>query len=347
MVSIKDVAKKAGVSVGVVSKAFNNYPDVGKETRKRIMDIAQELDYSPNRIARNLSSKKNSAISLISSGFEENDQKDNNSFELFKGIYFGSQQLNLDFSIYFTDSFKQQEQSYVQFCRERNIGGAILQGIKLDDPFFKEMVDTNVPCVLIDVVMDEPQSCVGSVTIQNRKATEDLTAYLIERGHRDIAIMAGTKEAYVNEERLKGVQDALLKHGLTFEDKMLFYADFDDQQAYEKAKTYLKTHRPTAFVCLSDLMAYGVMKAAQELGLSVPEDVSVVGFDNSMIAGMTTPTITTIAQDFFEMGRQSALLLNRIVNGESKENEIYLNYELLERESVQDFTNSDRKEHES
>ncbi|MDV2582242.1 LacI family DNA-binding transcriptional regulator [Alkalibacillus haloalkaliphilus] len=338
MVSIKDVAKKAGVSVGVVSKALNNYPDVGEKTRQRVLETANELEYSPNRVARMLSSKKNSAISLISSGFEENDQKDNNSFELFKGIYFGSQQLNLDFSIYFTDSFKQEEQSYVQFCRERNIGGAILQGIRLDDPFFKEMVDTEVPCVLIDVLMDDPQPCVGSVTIQNREATKALTNYLIEKGHEDIAIMAGTKEAYVNEERLSGVEEALVESGLTFEDRPVFYADFDDGEAYEKAKTFLQTHRPTAFVCFSDLMAYGVMRAAQDLGLSIPEDLSVVGFDDSMIAGMTSPGITTVAQDFFEMGHQAALLLNRIVDGEADETEVYLNYKLLERESVKDLT---------
>ncbi|WP_027965234.1 LacI family DNA-binding transcriptional regulator [Halalkalibacillus halophilus] len=340
MVSIKDVAKEAGVSVSVVSKALNNYPDVGEKTRMHILEVAEHMNYAPNRIAKNLSSKKNSAISLISSGFEANDQKDNNSFELFKGIYYGSQQLNVDFSIYFTDSFKQREQSYVQFCRERNIGGAILQGIRLDDPFFKEMVDTNVPCVLVDVLVEEPIDYVGSVSICNREATAEMTDYLIERGHTDLAIMAGTKEAYVNEERLKGVYDSTEKLGLKIKGDYILHADFNDEKAYQLALDFLKEHRPSAVICFSDLMAYGVIRAAQELGVRVPEDLSVTGFDNSMISGLTSPTITTISQDFFEMGKASAYLLHQLMNESEEAKETFLTYELLERQSVKDLTKS-------
>ena len=334
MATIKDVAKKAGVSVAVVSKAFNNYKDISPETRKRILEIAKELNYSPNRIARKLSSKKHSAISLISSGFAENDKKDNNSFELFIGVYIGSKEKNLDFSIYFTDSSKQHEISFVQYCRQHNIGGTILQGIRLDDPYFKELVDAKTPCVLIDVAMEEKNPLVGLVTIDNFKATKEITNYLLDLGHDDFIIVAGRKEAYVNEQRLLGVKSALNEVGITLDDTKIIYADFSDQLAYEKVSVYLNKHRPSAFICFSDLMAYGAIRAIQDFGLSVPEDISVTGFDDSMISSMSQPTITTIEQNFFEMGRQAAHLLNKLMNNETEENEVYLGYKLLERESV-------------
>lgn len=338
MVSIKDVAKQAGVSVGVVSKAFNGYPDVNVKTRERIFEIAKEMKYSPNRVAKSLSSKQPSSVGLIASGFKTNDKKDNNSYMLFKGVYAGIEELNRDLSMYFTDSKKQKHKSYVQYCTERNIGGAILQGMRVDDPYFKELVDTAFPCVLIDVVLPEHNPYIGSISINNRKATEDMTNYLFERGHRDIVVMAGTKEAYVNEQRLLGVEDAYREHGLSLEVDKVIDADFCDQQAYEKAKAIFESGTyPSAFICFSDIMAYGVMRAAHDCGLSVPDDVSITGFDDSMISSLTQPGITTILQDFFEMGRQAAFLLDRIMNNRVETNILELDYQLLERGSVKDL----------
>ena len=214
MTTIKDVAKKAGVSIGVVSKAFNNYVDISEKTRQRIFAIAKELNYTPNVVAKNLSSKKQMTIGLISSGVLNNNEKDNNAFDIFKGVYTAVEESQNELSIFLIDSLKQKQKSYAQYCRERNIGGAILQGIRTDDPYYKELIDTNIPCVIVDIMTEMNNGLIGSVSIDNAKASREIAVYLIERNHRDIVIVAGTKETYVNAERIKGVQEAFKENDL-------------------------------------------------------------------------------------------------------------------------------------
>ncbi|WP_391209637.1 LacI family DNA-binding transcriptional regulator [Psychrobacillus sp. L4] len=334
MATIKDVAKEAGVSISIVSKAFNNYVDVNERTRQRIFDIAKELNYTPNIVAKNLSSKKQMTIGLISSGVLNNNEKDNNAFDIFKGVYTAVSESQFELSIYLIDSLRQKQKSYAQYCRERNIGGAILQGIRIDDPYYKELIDTNIPCVVLDIMTETDNGLIGSVSINNAEASREIAEYLLERNHRDIVIMAGTRETYVNTERIKGVQDAFKANELELDDENVLYAQFSEQEAYVLAEKYLQTNQPTAFLCFSDLMAFGVMKAVKEAGLKVPEDISVTGFDDLMLSSFTQPQLTTIGQNFFEIGRLSAVLLQDLIENRLDEKHVYAKHQLMERESV-------------
>ena len=334
MTTIKDVAKKAGVSISVVSKAFNNYVDVSEKTRQRIFAIAKELNYTPNVVAKNLSSKKQMTIGLISSGVLNNNEKDNNAFDIFKGVYTAVEESQNELSIFLIDSLKQKQKSYAQYCRERNIGGAILQGIRTDDPYYKELIDTNIPCVIVDIIPEMNNELIGSVSIDNAKASREIAVYLIERNHRDIVIMAGTRETYVNTERIKGVQEAFKENDLEMHEEDVLYAQFSEQEAYILAEKYLQTKQPTAFLCFSDLMAFGVMRAVKEAGLRIPEDISITGFDDLVLSGYTQPQLTTIRQDFIEIGRLSALLLQNLMENKLDSKHVYVDYQLLERESV-------------
>ncbi|AOV08583.1 LacI family DNA-binding transcriptional regulator [Sporosarcina ureilytica] len=334
MTTIRDVAKKAGVSISVVSKAFNNYTDVNEKTKQRIFDIAKELNYSPNIVAKNLSSKKQMTIGLISSGVLNQNEKDNNAFDIFKGVYTNVEENEYELSIFLIDSMKQKQKSYVQFCRERNIGGAILQGIRTDDPYFKELINTNIPCVLFDIIPEKNNELIGSVSIDNVGATKQIAEYLLERHHRDIVVMAGIKETHVNSERLKGVQQAFREYDLEVDKNKVLYADFSEEEAYQLAKAYLETNRPTAFLCFSDLMGFGVMRAVKEAGLRIPEDISVTGFDDVVLSGYIQPQLTTIRQDFTEMGKAAAQLLQNLMENKTCEKHVNVAYELIERKSV-------------
>ena len=335
MATIKDVAKKAGVSIGVVSRAFNNYPDISEKTKRRIFEVAKELNYTPNVVARNLSMKKQMTIGLITSGILESSPKDsNNSLEIFKGVYTGTQEKNYELAIYLIDSQQQRGKKYIQFCRERNIGGAILQGIRTDDPYLQELVDANIPCVLIDAKLDTEKEYIGSVSTDNVAAVEKVANYLLEKNHRDIVVVAGKKETYVDEWRLAGVRKAFAAYGLTLSEEQIINGKYSEQAAYEAAKAYLKQHQPTAFLCFSDLMVLGVMKAVEEAGLSIPDDISVTGFDGLVITAFTHPPLTTVQQNFFEMGRQAATLLIQLMEEEETDRHIYVDYEFIERESV-------------
>ncbi|UOQ44827.1 LacI family transcriptional regulator [Halobacillus salinarum] len=340
MATIKDVAKQAGVSVSVVSKALNDYEDINDKTKKRILKIAEELNYTPNLAGRNLSSKKRMTIGLISSAVFNTNKKDTNAYEVIKGIYTGVDEEQLELAIFLMDSQKQKQKSYTQFCRERNIGGAILHGLRTDDPYFKELLDTNIPCVNIDFRTDSQAENVGSVAIDNKTAGEEMADHLLTRGHRDIAIMAGTEETFVNIERLQGVKQGFEKHNVDFPESAVLYADFSEEKAYELAKDYLAEHRPTAFLCFSDLMVYGVMKAVTEAGLKVPDDLSLIGFDDIPFSAITHPPLTTVHQDFFEIGRQAAKLLMDIMKDYHFENHVVVDHELIERESVKDLNES-------
>jgi LacI family transcriptional regulator len=331
--TIRGVAKKAGVSISVVSKAFNNYVDVNEKTRERIFAIAKELNYTPNLVAKNLSSKKQMTIGLISSGVLNNNEKDNNAFDIFKGVYTAVEE-KYELSVFLIDSMKQKQKSYAQFCRERNIGGAILQGIRTDDPYLIELIDTNIPCVIIDIIPEMNNDLICSVSIDDVEASREIAVYLIERNHRDIVIMAGTRETYVNTERIKGVQKAFNENGLELDEKSVLYAQFSEQEAYVLAKKYLQTKQPTAFLCFSDLMAFGVMKAINEMGLKIPEDISITGFDDLVLSEYTQPQLTTIRQDFIEIGKTSALLLQNLMENEQNSKHVYVEHQLIARESV-------------
>lgn len=334
MTTIKEVARQAGVSISVVSKAFNNYTDIKEETRQRIFAVANELNYTPNIVAKNLSSKKQMTFGLITSGVLNNNEKDNNAFDVFKGVYTAVSESKYELSIFLIDSQSQKQKSYVQYCRERNIGGAILQGIRTDDQYYKELINTNIPCVVLDIMTETDNGLIGSVSIDNVKAGKKVADYLLERNHRDIIVMAGTEETYVNSERLKGVQQAFQEHKIVLEDDKILYAEFSEQKAYHLAKEYLQSHQPTAFLCFSDLMAFGVAKAIQEKGLRIPEDISVTGFDDLVLSRYSQPSLTTIRQDFMEIGRLSAVLLQDLKENKAEKHHIYVEHQLVERESV-------------
>ncbi|WP_088008108.1 LacI family DNA-binding transcriptional regulator [Indiicoccus explosivorum] len=334
MTTIKDVAKQAGVSVSVVSKTFNNYADVKEATRQKIFAVAKELGYTPNIVAKNLSSKKQMTVGLISSGVLNNNDKDNNAFDIFKGVYTAVSVSDYELSIYLIDTEEQQEKSYAQYCRERNIGGAILQGIRTDDPYYKELIDTNIPCVVLDIMRETENGLIGSVSIDNAKAAEDITSHLLACNHRDIVIMAGTAETYVNKERLRGARKALSEAGIPPEAVQVLDGEFSEEKAYELAKRHLLTHRPTAFICFSDLMAFGVMRAAEEAGLKIPDDMSVTGFDDLVISRYTQPRLTTIRQDFTEIGRTAAQLLLDLITQKEERHHITVGHQLMARGTV-------------
>lgn len=301
MATIKDVAKAAGVSIGIVSKAFNNYPDISDKTRKRILEVAAEMNYTPNVIAKNLSSKKRLTIGMITSGFLDMNGKDNyNAFNLFKGAYSAVEDNQYELAYFFTDTNRQKQKSYTQFCRERNIGGAILQGISVNDPYFQDLVDTKIPCVLIDISTNSNNGLISNVSTNNFEASRDIANYLIERNHRDIAVIAGKVETVVNSQRIEGVLAAFQSNKLELKEEDVLYADFSEELAYERTKEYLKQKVPTAFLCFSDLMAFGVMKAVKEAGLRIPEDISITGFDGLIITEYTQPLLTTVKQDFLK-----------------------------------------------
>lgn len=337
--SIRDVAKSAGVSIGTVSRAFNGYTDIKPETKKKIFEEAKRLDYSPNLSARNLSSKNKKNIALILSGLLENNPKENLILSLMQGVYAYACAKGLEVAIYGMDSAHQKQLSYRKFCMNHSIAGVILSGVTTDDVYFNELLETTeIPCVAIDVEI--PGKRVGWVSIDNVKAAKEIAQLLISNGHDNILVISGKKNAFVTVERMVGVYSAMKEAGGHLTNDSVLYCNFSEETAYEKVREYLKengTSRHTAFLCFSDIMALGVMRAVNECGYRIPEDFSITGFDGIPISEYTSPPLTTIVQNMKEIGYAGARLLHEKMEKREEREHDTLPYKIVERESVRNL----------
>ncbi|MGG1574262.1 LacI family DNA-binding transcriptional regulator [Fictibacillus sp. NRS-1165] len=333
MATIKDIAKHAGVSVTTVSRALNGYSDVNEKTRDKIKAVAKELNYSPNLLARSLVMKKTKTIGLLVSGMQIEGSKDNFTYEVLCGINDCAGKRGYDLILFSTNTELQQEKTYNQLCQERKVDGVILQGIKTDDPYLREVVESDIPCVLVDIPIESDS--VGYVTTDNKEGAKKAVEHLIGLGHRQIGMINGHKQAFVSRERLEGYRLALEEAKLDFKEENVVDGAFSESEAQVQAAELLKKNpKITAIFCASDLMALGTIKAAAGMGKQVPQALSVAGFDDIILASYSSPTLTTIAQDRYQIGYESAILLIQILEGKAGSRKKVLNTNLIQREST-------------
>lgn len=334
--TIKDIAKAANVSVTTVSRALNNYSDVNPETKKKIMQIANELGYNPNIAARSLIVKKTKTLGLLLSGVTRYSVKDNIAFEILCGINDRSGELNYDPVLFSTTSQKQRMKSYKSLCLERGVDGVIIMGLRLDDPYLQEIIDSSIPCVLIDIPLEGKR--VGYVSADNVNGADRATEYLINKGHRKIGMINGHAQASVSNERLEGFRKALEKHQIDFREDLIVDGGFSEQGGTEAAIRLITMHPDlTAIFCASDLMAIGAMQGLKHIGKYVPDDISIIGFDDIIISSYCSPALTTIQQSKYEMGYYAAQMLIDMLEGRNVDTHVTLHSQLVERESVRDI----------
>jgi LacI family transcriptional regulator len=333
MATIKDIAKAAGVSVTTVSRALNGYSDVNEKTREKIKQIAQELQYSPNTLARSLVMNKTKTIGLLVSGMTRGSIKDNFTYEILCGINDTTPSLDYDLIFFSTNTSKQKEKSYTQLCRERKVDGVIIQGIKTDDPYLREVIDSDIPCVLIDIPIEG--ASVGYITTDNVLGAKNAVKHLLQLGHKHIGMINGHNQAFVSQQRLEGYRLGLIEDNIDFNWNYVVNGAFDEDQAYLVSKKLLQTNpQLTAIFSASDVMALGVLRAAKELNRSIPDELSLVGYDDIVLASYVSPPLTTIAQDKYLMGQKAAELLVAMLQGGIEERRIVIDTALVERSST-------------
>jgi LacI family transcriptional regulator len=337
--TIRDVAEKAGVTVGTVSRALNGYTDVSPLTRERIIAIASELGYSPNLSARNLSAKSQTNIGLIVSRPEEDSSGINDFFaQLMEGFYRFMDEKSLPLVMYFMDSDMQREKSFDQFCAERNLSGAVVYGLKTTDAYTRGLIDSQTFCVTIDIMIRSRR--VGCVSTDNVEGFRETTQYLFDNGHRDILVLAGRKSAMVTLERMKGAYLAFKENGAKLPQGGILYCDFKEEIAYEETKRYLRergARGATALLCMSDLLAIGAMRAIKEAGLRVPDDLSVIGYDGLPLTKYIDPPLTTLDPNTKNKGYIAIQHLMEIIQKPNNARRINLPHKLTIRGSVKDI----------
>ena len=323
--SIDDVARAAGVSTTTVSRVLNWVSTVNEANRRRVLDVISKFKYRPNPSAQRLAAGHNNTIGLILPRFADMFHSFYVS-ELIKGIGSMTEQLKLDLLLHITDGRS--------FVKPASVDGLLFSDIDGNEDQLDWVLEQGIPCVVLNHYIEElPVSCVA---IDNRAAARDVVAYLAKLGHREIATITGHLRTPVGIERLDGYLKAMKEQGLDVKPYFIEHGDYSGPSAKEPAKRLL-THadRPTAIFAASDAMAVTTIEVALELGLRVPEDLSVVGFDDSPIAAFSKVPLTTVWQPLSDVGRLSVKILNELITSKSPRpiKRLLRNTKLVERQS--------------
>ncbi|XID90260.1 LacI family DNA-binding transcriptional regulator [Paenibacillaceae bacterium WGS1546] len=337
MSSIKKIAEKAGVSVSTVSRTLNNYTDVSPQTRKRILEIAKELNYFPNAIARSLVQKKTYTIGIffgntMNSGFDH---------PFFLEVISAVREMvgNAGYDILVFTNKNKERATYTTLCRERSVDGVVLlltgEGKKRDETLI-ELQDSGIPCIAIDIPL-EGQAC-AYVESDNYSGARSAMDHLLDLGHTAIAFVGGDTISSTSYNRMRGYQDALMERKIGIDPTLIHLGYFSMEKAKEAVKSLMPAHpEVTAFFAASDEMAMGVVQGLREMGLSVPDDISVIGFDDIKAAKDFNPPLTTVRQDKYGLGHEAARLLLRIIEDpERGAQSVSLPCELIVRSSTKE-----------
>lgn len=333
MATIKDISKATGFSTTTVSRALNGHLDVNENTRKKIQVAAEKLGYTPNMLARSLVMKNSKTVGFLITDLKRSGVKDNFLFETLCGAMDYLQNLEYELVVLTTTTSKQRNKTYQQLCNERNLDGIIIQGLKTDDPYVQEAQKSSKPCVLIDIPTNAHNT--GYVTTNQQESSKQATKYLYRLGHKHIAFINGHDTAHVSIERLKGYKKALDECNLPFREEYVGNGEFDEDKAKQCAISLILAYPEiTAIFCASDVMALGVMKAARELNISIPQQLSVIGFDNILLSEYVTPSLTTVSQNPYEMGRRAANMMVSFIEDKETDRVVELDNQLTLRDST-------------
>ena len=335
--TLNDVAKLAGVSSGTVSRVINNHSSVSEEARKRVEKAIKKLSYTPHSIARSLATGVSNTIFL--SIIEENPILPSTwRYELpvIQGIYdyLRKTSFTLQIGISFLEE-SQHSDFFVDLMKEKFIDGLlILSAWPIDYRSLVKLEERKISYVLVGCKSSVPTK--AEIGFDNAGAISAIVVHLIKLGHRNFALIGGYKEQLHMIERTEGFVNTLISHHLPVHQNLMSFGDYQIESGYQCMTQLLKEKpRPTAIVCGNDYMAAGAIKAIKDKGFRVPEDFSVTGFDDSEVAKVVDPTLTTVRIPVFEMGHLAVKKLHRLIREGYKEKDItHLPFELIIRTST-------------
>ena len=315
-VTISDIAKEAKVSHATVSRVLNSSGYVKDETRKRVLEVIKDLNYTPSAIARSLSTSKTNTIGVIIPDI-------NNLFfgEIVKGITEVADENNLNIIFCDTDEDKDKELKAINVLKEQRI-----QGLIITPTFYKKtsngenlntLKNLGIPIILIDGHVEYLDF--SGVFIDHIKGAYDGTAALIKAGHRKVAIITGDMNSRPARERLQGYEKALEAHNIPVKNEYVFYGDYKYETAYEITKQILKMdNRPTAIFVSSNTMILGCIRAFYEEKLSIPEDMAIIGFDKVDVLDIIGMNISFINGPSHELGKIGMKMLLELLSSKKR-----------------------------
>ena len=331
MVKIEDVARAAGVSVATVSRVLNEQGGVLPQTQERVRKAVEALHYEPNLSARNLRRNESRIILILAPNFS-NPYYSN----VLSGICDVSRNLGYSTLIYNTyDSNALDEPLVTSLFQKNRADGMITLAVNKDDRWLAKYAG-KYPLVQCSEYVED--AALPHISVDNRLAASESVAQLIAQGHTRIGIVTSANRYLSSENRLRGYRDALDAAGIAKDDALIAYAstDYSFASGKQAARDLLSLPEPpSAIFCVSDILALGVIAAAGKMGLQVPWDLSVTGFDDVDYTTMFHPYLTTVAVPCYELGRSSMLLLyDHIQQKPGAQQAVYLPHQLVQRETT-------------
>ncbi|WP_409300116.1 LacI family DNA-binding transcriptional regulator [Peribacillus sp. SCS-155] len=330
--TIKDIAQLAGVSSATVSKVLNNYGGISEKTKKNVMDVINQMGYEPNFSARSLASKKSNLIGLIYAGKINVDMTHPYFNEVISSFKKNIGLLGYDIVLFSNERFRQDNGSYIARCRHFNVDGClIIAGEEVEEAVF-ELAKSEIPCIGIDIEIEGPKS--SFIMTNNINLSRKVVEHFYLNSIKEIAYIGGRRDSTISNYRKQGFVEAMSQFGLEMKEEWVRYGDFHEDSGYNAMKEILQTRPfPKAIYAASDLMALGALQAIKEKGLKVPDDIKVIGCDDIAACRYSDPKLTTVKQDKDKFGKLSAYMLNDLINGKSKLKPVFIDSELVVRES--------------
>lgn len=302
MASLKDIAEKCNVSIATVSKALNDQSDISQETKEIIRRVAAEIGYLPNSAARMLKTKRSNNIGVLFIDKMNSGLAHEYFSSVLENLKAEAEKRGYDIT-FISRNIGQRKMSYLEHCRYRNYDGVVIASVDFTDPMVIELVTSEFPVVTIDHVFN------GKVAVlsDNVKVIEDLVTYIYECGHRKIAFIHG-EDTVVTQKRLASFYKTCMKYNITIPEEYVKASYYHDPKSTGKATRQLleSNDPPTCILFPDDFSFIGGMNVIEEMGLKIPDDISVAGFDGILLSQMLRPKLTTVKQDSEAIGREAA-----------------------------------------
>ncbi|UFT98585.1 LacI family transcriptional regulator [Radiobacillus kanasensis] len=328
--TIKDIAKMAGVSPGTVSKIINQTGSIGPRTKEKVMKIIEETGYQPSFSAKALATKKSNLIGLIYAGevhVEFNHPFFNEVINSFKNAI---GRLGYDLLIFSNSNFSKGKEDYLARCKHFQLDGCIIIAGENIESAIYELDKSSVPCVGVDIELTGPRSTF--VTTDNRKVSSKVVEHYYLHSIKEVAYIGGPSDSIISNIRKEGFLDTVRQLGMAVRENWIQYGDYFEQSGYEAMNRILAEGPiPKGVFAASDMMALGALKAIKERGYSVPEDIKVIGCDDVEACRYSDPPLSTVKQDKEKMGKLAAYMLHDMINEQAEPNSILVDPELVIR----------------
>jgi len=334
-VTSKDVAEKVGVSRTTVSLVLNNVQgiQISPETRQKVIDAAKELGYVPDATAQALVSRQTKAIGLVLTRSQHHIATDAFLPKIISGLLTTAKKHNIRMLVDWVET-EHQESAYFELARAKRIDGMILSTPRLNDDALKSLENVDTPTVMMGSIAG---SKLPFVDVDNTKAAERATSYLVGLGHRDIACISNAPPEYTAApERVMGFKNVLSQMDIPINEDLIRYADFDPESGYECMQSLMQTgEKFTAVFVASDNVAIGAKSALREAGWRIPDDISLIGFDDIPWAKYSDPPLTTVKLPAESLAQSACTLLLDLIKNKGGEiqNQVILDTELIIRKS--------------